>query len=233
MQSNDVLLMLPFPLMGLHLVAIPIFIVLLWKRSTRAAAGWLIFLVLESIAAAFLSVYASGMFGLGGIMSCLSLPTAIVSLCMLFLLLLRFFRTFEQDRPRRRFYLIGGLVIVALQFGVFIGQFGIKSACFTLTRERAAPIIAAAESYRQEHESDPQELEEIVPSYLPDLPSPACGWLRTDGQSQAGFTLERCEPDTTLLTVYAVDESFIRRYDFSTGNWSTVSFLDGTCSYLR
>ena len=37
----------------------------------------------------------------------------------------------------------------------------------------------------------------------------------------------------STITVYAVDGEFIRRYNFSTGNWSTVSFLDGTCSYLR
>jgi hypothetical protein len=216
--------------MGLHVAAIPVFILLIWKRSIRAAAGWLVFLALESIAAVFLSVYASGMFGLGGIMACLALPTAIISLLLLLILLRRFFQAFEQDQPRRRFYLIGGLIIVVLQGGLFIGQFGVKSACFAQTRGRAAPIIAAVESYHQEHGSYPQELEEIP---LTSLPSPACGWSRTSSSSQAGFTLEQCEPGTTLLTVYAVGGDFIRRYNFSTENWSTVSFLDGTCSYLR
>ncbi len=233
MQLDDMLFTLPLPLMGLHLAAIPVFIFLMWKRSIRAAAGWLIFLVLESVAAAFLSVYASGMFGLGGIMACLALPTAIISLLILLIPLRRFFQAFEQDQPRRRFYLIGGLLIVVLQVGVFVGQFGVKSACFAQTRRRAAPIIAAVESYHQEHGSYPQELEKIPLTSLPGLPSPACGWSRTSDSSRAGFTLEQCEPDVTLLTVYAVDGDFIRRYNFSTGNWSTVSFLDGTCSYLR
>lgn len=233
MQLDDLLFTLPLPLMGLHLVAVPIFIFLVRKRSIRAAAGWLVFLVLESVAAAFLSVYASGIFGLGSIMACLAPPTAIISLLLLFIPLRRFFQAFEQDQPRRRFYLVGGLIIVALQVGVFLGQFGVKSVCFAQTRRRAAPIITAAESYRQGNGSYPQALEEIPLTHLPDLPSPACGWLRTDDSSRAGFTLEQCEPDTTLLTVYAVDGEFIRRYNFSTGDWSTVSFLDGTCSYLR
>jgi hypothetical protein len=154
-------------------------------------------------------------------------------LLLLLILLRRFFQAFEQDQTRRRFYLIGGLIIVVLQVGLFVGQFGVKSACFAQTRGRAAPIIAAAESYRQDHGSYPQELEEIPLASLPSLPSPGCGWSRTSSSSQAGFTLERCEPGTTLLTVYAVDGDFIRRYNFSTRNWSTVSFLDGTCSHLR
>ena len=233
MQLDELLFTLPLPLMGLHVAAIPIFVFLIWKRSIRAAAGWLIFLVLESVAAVFLAVYASGMFGLGGIMACLALPTAIISLLVLLIPLRRFFQEFEQDQPRRRFYLIGGLIIVGLQVGLLIGQFGVKSACFAQTRRRAAPIIAAVESYHQEHGSYPQELEEIPRSSLPGLPSPACGWSRTSSSSQAGFTLEQCEPDITLLTVYAVGGDFIRRYNFSTENWSTVSFLDGTCSYLR
>jgi hypothetical protein len=233
MQLDELLFILPLPLMGLHLAAIPIFVFLIWKHSIRAAAGWLVFLVLESVAAVFLSVYASGMFGLGGIMACLALPTAIVSLLVLLILLRRFFQAFEQDQPRRRFYLIGGLIIVVLQAGVFVGQFGVKSACFAQTRRRAAPIIAAVESYRQEHGSYPHELEEIPTTSLPDLESPACGWSRTSSASRAGFTLEQCEPNITLLTVRAIDGDFIRRYNFSTENWSTVSFLDGTCSYLR
>jgi hypothetical protein len=233
MQLDELLFTLPLPLMGLHVAAVPIFILLIWKRSIRAAAAWLVFLVLESIVAVFLSVYASGMFGLGGIMACLALPTGLVSLLVLLILLRRFFQTFGQDQPRRRFYLIGGLIIVVLQVGLFIGQFGVKSACFAQTRRRAAPIIAAVESYRQEHGSYPQELKDIPRTSLPGLPSPACGWLRTSDSSQAGFRLGHCEPDTTLLTLYAIDGEFIRRYNFSTGNWSTVSFLDGTCSYLR
>jgi hypothetical protein len=219
--------------MGLHVAAIPIFAFLIWKRSIRAAAAWLIFLVLESVAAVFLAVYASGMFGLGGIMACLALPTAITSLLVLLILLRRFFQAFEQDKPRRRFYLIGGLIIVVLQIGVFVGQSGVKSACFAQTRRRAAPLIAAVESFHQEHGGYPQVLEEISLSSTPGLPPPACGWARTSSSSQAGFALEQCEPDVTLLTVYAVDGDFIRRYNFSTENWSTVSFLDGTCSYLR
>jgi hypothetical protein len=233
MQLDELLFTLPLPMMGLHVAAVPIFILLIWKRSIRAAAAWLVFLVLESIAAVFLSVYASGMFGLGGIMACLALPTGFVSLLVLLILLRRFFQTFGQDQPRRRFYLIGGLIIVVLQVGLFIGQSGVKSACFAQTRRQAAPIIAAVESYHQEHGSYPEELEEIPLTSLPGLPSPGCGWSRTSSSSQAGFKLAQCEPDITLLTVRAVDGDFIRRYNFSTGNWSTVSFLDGTCSYLR
>jgi hypothetical protein len=233
MQLDQVLFTLPIPIFFIHLGAIPIFAVLLWKRSIRAAAVWVIFLVLESIVAAFVSVYAGGMFGLGSILVCLTPFTIVVSLLLFFILLLRIFRVSEENQRQRRFYLVGGLFIVALQIVVFAGHFGIQSACFAQTRGRAAPVIDAVETYRQANGSYPQELGEIVPSYLPVLPSPSCGWLRTDSYAQAEFALERCEPDITLLTVDSLDGEFIRRYNFATGSWSSVSFLDGTCSYLR
>ncbi len=49
MQLDEVLFTLPIPLFFIHLGAVPIFAVLLWKRSVRAAAMWLIFLVLERL----------------------------------------------------------------------------------------------------------------------------------------------------------------------------------------
>ncbi len=233
MQLDEVLFTLPIPLFFIHLGAVPIFAVLLWKRSVRAAAMWLIFLVLESIGAAVVSVYAGGMFGLGSILACLTPFTIVVSLLLFLIFWRRFFRASEDNQQQRRFYLVSGLSIVALQVVVFAGHFGIQSACFAQTRRQATPIIDAVEAYRQANGDYPQELEEIVPSYLEALPSPSCAWLRIDSYTPAKFALERCEPDITLLTVDSLDGEFIRRYNFATGDWSFVSFLDGTCSYLR
>ena len=225
--------MLPLASLVIHLAAIPVFVALLWKRGIKAAAFSLAFLLLESVAAAFLSVYAGGMFGLGSMLVCLSPFTVAISLLLLLILLGRFTRAFAQDRPRIRFYVIGGLLIVVLQAGVFAGHFGVRSACFAQTRRRARPVIAAVESYRQEHGSYPQKLDEVIPTYLPSLPSAACGWLQSSDYVDREFALKRCDPGVTLLILDSLDGDFIRRYNFSTGNWSSVSFLDGTCSFLK
>jgi hypothetical protein len=233
MPLRDVLYTLPLVVFAIHLAATPVFVVLLWKRGIKAAGFWLAFLLLESIAAAPITVYAGGMFGLGSILVCLSPFTVAISLLLLLILLSRFTRAFAEDRPRIRFYVIGGLLVVLLQIGVFVGHFGVRSVCSAQTRLRASPVIDAVESYRQEHGSYPQELDAIVPTYLPSLPSAACGWLVSSKYTDREFALKQCEPDVTLLILDSLDGDSIQRYNFVTGNWSSISFLDGACSHLR
>ena len=152
---------------------------------------------------------------------------------LLFIFFRRFMRTFEGDRLRRKVYMIGGLTAVALQVVVFAGHYGVRSACFSQTRRRAVPVIDAVETYRRAHGGYLQTLDNLVPSYLQSLPSPACEWLRGETSIPAEFALERCRPDATLLIADSVDAQFIRRYDLGTGDWSTISFLDGACSFLK
>jgi hypothetical protein len=233
MPLRDVILLLPLVSLVIHLASIPVFIALLWKGSVKAAVVWLAFLLPESVAAVLLSVYAGGMFGLGSVLLCLSPFTVLISLLLLLIPLSRFSRAFAEDRPRRRFYILGGLLIIALQVSVFAGHFGVRSACFAQTRSRARPVIAAVEAYRQEHDRYPQELDAVIPAYLPSLPSAACGWLVSSEHTDREFALKQCDPDVTLLNLDSLDGDSIQRYNFATGNWSSVSFLDGACSYLR
>ena len=230
---DDLLAMLFYLIIGLHLAAIPIYIVLLWKRPIRAAAIWLAFLFLESIAVTLWSVYTGGMFGPGTFVVCLSPFTVAISFLLLFIFFRRFNRAFEGERLRRMVYLIGGLIVVALQVIVFAGHYGVKSACFARTRRRAAPVIDAVEAYRRARGDYPHTLDDLVPSYLQSLPAPACEWLRGEANTPAAFALERCRSGETLLIVDSVDAQFIRRYDLGAGGWATISFLDGACSFLK
>ena len=233
MPLRDVILLLPLVFFVIHLAAIPVFVTLLWKVGIRAAALWMAFLILETVAAAPLSVYAGGMFGLGSMLVCLSPFTVAVSLLLLLILLRRFTRAFAEDRPRIRFYVLGGLLVVVLQIGVFAGHSGVRSVCSAQTRLRASPVIAAVESYRQEQGSYPKDLDDVIPAYLPALPSAACGWLVSSEYTDREFALKQCDPDVTLLVLDSLDGDSIQRYNFATDNWSSVSFLDGTCSFLR
>lgn len=233
MSLSEVIFTLPLVLLGLHLAAVPVFIALLWKRSVRAAIIWLILLGVESAAAVLLSMYTSGMFGSGSFLVCLSPFTIGISLVLLLLLLRRFRRAFEGDRARRRTYVIGGLIAVALQVLLMLGHFGVQSACYAQTRRRAGPVLTALASYHREHGAYPQTLDEMFPVYLERVPEPGCGWLQDDPRSQDGFALDRCDPDVTLLTVDSLDGERIQRYNLNTETWSAASFLDGTCSYLK
>ena len=233
MTLRDVLLSLPLLLLALHLATVPVFIALLWRRSVRAAVIWLILLAAETAGAIVLSVYASGMFGAGSFLVCLSPFTIAISLVLLLLLGRRLLRAFEDDRARRRTCWIGGTAIVVLQILLMTGHYGVQSACYAQTRRRAEPVLTALASYYGENGTYPQTLKEITPAYLEHLPEPGCRWLQAYPDHRDGFELARCDPDVTLLTVDSLDDERIRRYNLGTGKWSAASFLDGTCSYLR
>ncbi|GEM_PF-1889794 len=218
-------------------LALPLFILLLWKRSVRAAAAFLVLVFLEGVIAAFYTVYTfGGAFGLGIMLFCSPFLSVPLSLLVLLLAYRPFSRAWTggEAAPRRRFYLFGGLFILVWQLAPVVGYYGIGSACYAQNRRIGADLIAAVETYRQEQGRYPDSLEAIVPAYAPAIPAPGCAWLSGAGPwDRQGFELARCSSDVLLLTVESVDGSFIERYNFATGNWSSISFLDGACSFLR
>jgi hypothetical protein len=233
MPLRDVLFTLPLVFLVLHLAAAPVFIALLWKRSVRAAIIWLALLAATTLAAVPLSVYASGMFGAGSFLICLSPFTVAISLVLVLLFSYRFFRAYEDDRVRRRTYVVGGAIAVILQILLMVGHWGVQRACYAQAQQRADPILAALASYHQENGAYPQTLDELLPAYLDRVPEPGCGWLQAYPDHRDGFELARCDLDATLLTVDSLNGDSIRRYNLNTDRWSSASFLDGTCSYLK
>ena len=74
----------------------------------------------------------------------------------------------------------------------------------------------------------------ITTEYLAEIPTPGCVWLSTQPDwPPVTYEIQTCNDGTVLLTNESSDGTSIERYNFSTGNWSSVSFLDGACSYLR
>lgn len=113
-----------------------------------------------------------------------------------------------------------------------------KARCLTTWKVSAA---MACRTYLE-------DLEALVPAYIPALPSARCfapyqwfggsdsyqrfHWssLWTDGE----FRLHKCPTEkVTLLIVPSVLFDFIQRYNLMTGNWSRTSLLDGTCTFVR
>jgi hypothetical protein len=144
----------------------------------------------------------------------------------------RFFRAFSPGRLRRAVYLLGGLLIVVLQCSPMPGSYLINFTCYLGNQEKSRPMIAALETYHQDQGHYPETLTALVPTYLPALPTPACNTL-SGNQQKPQFALVHCSPEETLVTVFSVDGSSIQRYSFATGNWSSISFFDGACSFLR
>ncbi len=237
MPLSDWAFRLAFLFAAFRFLALPLFILLLWKRSRRAAVAFLALVFVEGILAAFCTVYTfSGAFGPGMVLFCSPFLAAPISLLVLLLAYRPFSRAWAGDEaaPRRRFYLVGGMFILLWQLTPILGHYGIRSACYARNRDIGADLIAGVENYYQEQGRYPESLDDLVPAYVPARPTPGCAWLSGSGPwDRQGFELTRCSSDVLLLTVESVDGASIERYNFATGNWSSISFLDGACSFLR
>ncbi len=215
-------------------VSLPLYIFILWK-SWKLAIIYLTLTFTLLIYIAFFSVHNfGGAFGAGMVLSCLAAFLGPISLIVWILLRHPFQRKYADDLTRRRMYFFGGILVISLQLFPIIGSYSIDSACFRITQRNAEPIISAVETYFQEMGVFPQELEFLQPEYMSKLPTPGCIWLATqDYRPQVSFEIQTCNEGIVLLTNELTGGTSIERYNFSTGNWSSVSFLDGACSYLR
>jgi hypothetical protein len=161
---------------------------------------------------------------------CMAPLMAIVALLLLLILGFSSFRAFGADRMRRRFYLIGGLLVVALQLAPLAGYYALGDTCDAQTRQIAAQIITAAETYRQEHKNYPQKLEDLVPTYLPAWPSPACSWFQTEKPVPylRGFALMPTPSGAFgfMLTVPSARFGNVQIYDHAIRQWRYQQVLD-------
>ncbi len=228
-SSILILLLLAPSIVGL--VCVPTFAIVLRRRGVKWAAAVLVFLAVESILAALWTVNTFGMgFGAGMWSFCMAPLMAVMALVLLLISGISFFRTPETDRARRRFYLIGGLLVVALQLAPMGGYYALGDTCDAQTRQVAQQIITAAETYRQEHKSYPQKLEDLVPTYLPAWPTPACSWFEAEKPVpyMRGFALMPTPSGAFgfTLTVPSARFGTVQIYDHATSRWRYQAVLD-------
>jgi hypothetical protein len=221
-------------LLAVTAISLPLYVFLLWK-TTRGAIVYLVFLIAFSIYMAFFSARNfGGAFGAGMAFACLSALLVPISLIVLLLLRRPFRRKYADDLIRRRLYVVGGVIIILVQIFPILGSYSIDKACYAATRGNASPLISAVQRYEQDIGQYPSEVQDLLPMYISQIPAPACLWLSGDTyREQTGFEITACRNGSVLLTTISLDGSSIERYNFATGNWSSISFLDGACSYLR
>ena len=228
-SSILILLLLAPSIIGL--ACVPLFVIVLRRRGVKWAAAVVAFLAVESILAALWTVNTFGMGSGPGMWSfCMAPLMAVMALLLLLISGFSFFRTFGADRARRRFYLIGGLLVVALQLAPLAGYYALGDTCDAQTRQVADQIIAAAETYRQEHKNYPQKLEDLVPTYLSAWPSPACSWFETGKPVPylRGFALMGTPSGASgfMLTVPSARFGNVQIYDHAIRQWRYQAVLD-------
>lgn len=221
-------------LLALVAISMPLYIFILWK-SWKGAIIYLGAVFVLAMYMAFYSVHNfGGAFGAGMALSCLTAVLVPISLIIWILLRRPFGRRFGDDVTRSRLYVFGGLLIVVTHLFPFVGSMTIDAACFRITQRNASPLIAAVDTYFKENGTYPPDVESLQSGYLAEIPSPGCTWLSARPEWQpVNFEILTCNDDTVLLTNESSDGTSIERYNFSTGNWSSISFLDGACSFLH
>ena len=226
------------------LLASVVLIVAIRLRRIWLAIPFIAMLVVWAIVGPQVLAYSfGGGFGAGSMISMLTFPADCIALILLILGGIILFVRLKRAAQWKRYlvcYLIGTTLILLLPLVPVIGGGMIRSRCDKLNRNEGDTIVVALEAYKATHGQYPQTLDQLVPEYMPALPTLHCfdtyerynqlGYLR----SEAEMELVTCtREDVTLLVVPDLAGGWPQRYNLETGKWSQISFLDGVCSHLE
>jgi len=121
-----------------------------------------------------------------------------------------------------RAMLAGGLAVLSVATGcneisdLFFEEWSEED--LNATWERGDAIVAALEEYRSKNARYPKTLQDLVPDYMPEVPSPVVGgpeWVYQVREEDQVFDLGFGTPDD-LGEPYSVYSS-----DYTPGTWST------------
>lgn len=112
--------------------------------------------------------------------------------------------------------------VIAVGAGVYLYAHRDEGA-LEASKDRGARIVQALAAYRQEHETYPEQLEDLVPEYIASVEPPEWGLERWRYRR---YTPERVGGAADSAAVYfqlsvAADESGypVLYYDFAAGRW--------------
>lgn len=115
---------------------------------------------------------------------------------------------------------LGVLLTLGICFGAVVAfrltQDDFSKSALDLTQREGEKVVAALKAYKQDHADYPATLEELMPTYLPALPSPAAGAKR--------WTYQRLPGDFMLTArsrLYGIKPGGIQWYGYagSIGVW--------------
>ena len=214
------------------LISGPAIGLLLLNRKFGWIFTFLAFLLLLAAGQAYLIFFSTGTFFVAAV-TCLPLPAGFITLLYLVFWRNKHEEVTQSDKSIRRMFWLTALLIPLILITPFFDLVIFRSACFSLNKRAAAPIISALEEYHQEFGTYPEQISNLAPDYLSQIPMGKCQPLTGSSLTKPSFNIEKCvHEDATILTIPITSGEWIQRYNPGTGHWATLSFLDGACSYL-
>jgi hypothetical protein len=170
-------------------------------------------------------------------------PAAVILTVLIFLRQVkRLDRATETKTSPQRWPTAALLALVSLQLSAPLIALGYARSCALLNRRAARPIVAALESYRQEHGRYPfpanrhrSDLSVLVPKHLETIPPLACQnpFARRDRDSAGdNWSLYYCTNSPgqeTLLLVPLIGTDSLQIYNPETKWWTRGNAFDGFC----
>jgi hypothetical protein len=222
-------LILPILFILVNLSLLPIFILLIKRMPLWASYIFLLAIIPESaLVALYTLLNFGGAFGPGILLFCVSALTLPLIFIAAITIGMRLFP--QLDGTRKAVYGLGGILILLAQTSPIFGNYGIGGYCDAKAREYGNEIVAAIQQYQKDHGVYPEEIENLVPGYLPSVPTHNCtGVLGLQNEAfVADYEIKQCRGKPSLATQSA-DGSRDIWYDFERGEWLSMSFFDSGC----
>ena len=174
-----------------------------------------------------IAVIVQGEFGFlppGGILAssiCLVIPIIFVATIFF---IIKIFRNENNEIWIKKVIPLGivGLIIYPLAFyftGIVLSR--MENYCNIRNREEAEETISGIHDYLADNNSFPEQIETLVPQYLPEEPISQC-----DPYLLRKFWIEQCSNEKYLLVIETIDGYQFQRYDFETNKWSLTKEVD-------
>lgn len=221
------------PFAGLLLASIALIVAVCLRRIWLVIPFLALLLLWAVIGPVVLAYSFGGGFGPGTMVTLLTFPADLLALVILIIggiiVFIRLRKTKSQRGRYLAYYLVGSVLILSLPLVPVIGGGMIRGRCDKLNRDVGDTIVVALEAYKETHGEYPQTLDQLVPEYLPAVPT-----LHCFDKYEREIELVTCTPENvTLLVVPDLAGGWPQRYNLETGEWSQISFLDGVCSFLE
>lgn len=206
------------------------------RRGVKRQLAWLplvLMLCLTPIVSYITVISFSGAFGPGTLMICGAIPFAVVGFLVHHYAGRRSEKA-KNDMPSLQWWikLLLTIYIVVINLAPLLGFNFITGTCSNIHARQARPIIAALKAYQTDYGNYPSDLGELESSYIGYIPQPLCFHIFPITDYALGYTLEWCNSEKPILWLDVIQGGFPQRYNLEKDEWSSISFLDGVCSFL-